>query len=530
MNYQALRRILAYAVFATAAVYCLSGCALLLIPGLVEGSKQAKIDREQRQAAEAALIRQIRSGASAIPIDRASSLLVDSFNGRACGGRVPVEIKIFAAEVPRLQYGLYLYGQFVLPGRSGRPTYLQGYFYPTTGELYLAASRPPSMTELKSRYLGEFEARTIFGLEFSPQNQAKLDKRYGAKIPVAYADSEPPTTVAIIAARNSSSGWSGAFSAAELADCNDIAFSSSTGRTTDLVPDLIPERSQMLPSVGANRGGGPFFTSSADTAEKAKRLHDLNAKIAWSQQLASRGNREANMVEAALLEARAEATVPANYRDALSAYKRVAQTWSDARAQLAVGRLYMQGLGTLPDEAEAQKWMGSAQTRLLSAGGFCSSTVVVKSALMLLAFEDNDPGLRAWGALASLATGLRVSSGEVQVLSVTLKSFIAPDLPFECEVSARTVGKTFSNHRPLLVYSRTEPDGSIVYTDNSVELAIKDASVALASAMSGSPYERRIKVVATGPRAFQVTLVRKYREASKEYSIPIQILVGEVPF
>lgn len=448
------------------------------------------------------------------------NLLIDTFTGNTCNGKVKVEIKINLAF--RDKDGGYfheLYGKFRSVGPQDKilETYLRGRFYLPGGHFYqgvmaLYASKPPTLKEYIEYAYGNGRLGDMAYEEAKNSKIALADfeRKFGA--PPFGNDAKPPQPIISLAmdiARDAEGkGWIGSFDGEEFDDCHEIMLVSKNGKTTG-----------ELPLVSSNLALNMILLQNPD------KKGGINArKLYWLKVAEQKGHIDAPFRIVQLLEEQAKES-PQLYQQVLQDYQSVAENTGDQRAQTALANMYAEGRGTQENPAEAKKWRDLANITLSKAARVCASPKMIPAIYAINQKLRKEAQFAA--IIGTMLTGVTMMPGTIRVTEVVAEDVVSMDRPFTCKVYGENIGDVIdASTVPDIKYFFSDGYGNLTdLGDNSGDKKMKTHIANLGKTMANRPFDANFRIEPMGNMHYKLS---RNGSLSRNYSITVDLQTEKI--
>jgi len=392
-------------------------------------------------------------------VSRVQKILLGAMKGGVCKEKRGLEIRIHMAHIKQTQIGVVasgtpgitVIGSFKSFERAGLPstqvidTPLEGYY--SVGFLHLASANSKLEIELARDANGKGLAGLIIGEGFD--------------------------------------------------DCSDIELVNENGTTTDELPPITGE-------LAFWRAENLYL----DFAQKNGSKKDLTGSVVkigehWLNVAEKLGNTEALFALGQVYEQRG-LRAPQYYPRALQYYRSSADKTGDGRAQLALGRMYAEGLGTPANQVEAQRWRNLADKTKKTAAKLCSSPQTIAAIRNIVQKEQAKLGLMNVGL--AMMTGIQMDSGNIRLVKISVDDLVSLDKPFICKVEGKRIDPSVdASSVPDFVYGGTDQYGHYYY-DNSLDKAGKTIIAGVTeNLLKNLPYVDRFRLEALGGYQYKLS-------------------------
>ncbi|MDP1947860.1 MAG: hypothetical protein Q8L77_10215 [Nitrospirota bacterium] len=511
--------------------------------GFSAAYKQAVADLEEierkNEEKKRELQRPIREGET-IPFPVAHQLLQGTLKGSACKGRVSVEVTLTEPSVYGVKGSfLEVLGSFRSVDRakgSAVPvvdTQLKGLFHLNGGFLVMQSIPKPSdpltgtaaiaegwtrggesakYRALQSKYDAEWMKHVMEVAKAAPEQRERLMKESSEKLRELTAEIEQLRTqqaqrlqkqkeeadAAAAAAKAAliplqldvardleGKGWAGSFQGQGFGDCDDIVLASDRGRVTVQLPPITAQ--------AAMRRATPDRNITPSTG----------SRIYWLTVALKQGDDDALFPLGQLYEQRG-ASAPDNYARALGYYQTAADKHGDARAQVALSRMYAEGVGTAKNPAEAQRWRQLATETYQAANEACTSKQAYV-ALMAVVRAEQGKVANVEGLVKGV-TGIRVNSGRIVLIRSMAAEVVSLDKPFVCRVAGKRIDPSADASSVPDYFEVTHANGDITLESNAGEKAVKGLIASMTENFAKNmPYLDQFKIETLGALRYKVS-------------------------
>jgi len=426
----------------------------------LEAIERAKEEKKRE------LQRPIREGET-IPFPVAHQLLQGTLKGSACKGRVSVEVTLTEPS----EYGvkgpfLEVLGSFRSVDRANGSTVpvvdtqLNGLFHLNGGFLVMQSIPKPSdpltgtaaiaeawtrggesakYRSLKSKYDAEWMKHVMEVAKAAPEQRERLMKEPSEKLLELTAEMEQLRTqqmqrlqkqkeeadTAAAAAKAAliplqldvardleGKGWVGSFQGQGFGDCDDIVLTSERGRVTAQLPPITAKAA--IRRATPDRNIRPSSGSRIYWLTVALNQGDDDALFPLGQVYEQRGGSASD-----------------NYARALGYYQAAAGKHGDARAQMALSRMYAEGFGTPKNPTEAQRWQQLAAETYQAANKACTSRRAYAALTAIVGAERQQ--------VALIESWVQVNSGRIVLIRSMAAEVVSLDKPFVCRVAGKRI-------------------------------------------------------------------------------------------
>ncbi len=404
-------------------------------------------------------LRQMKEGEMELPVSRVQKILLGAMKGGACKEKIDLEIRIHRAHIKQTQIdgvargtpGITVIGSFKSFKRTGLPSTqiidipLEGYY--SVGFLHLASVNAKIEIEL---------ARDANG-----------------------------------------KGWAGVLVGDGFDDCSDIELVNENGTTTDELPPITGK-------LAFRRAENLYL----DFAQKNGSKMDLTGSVVkigehWLNVAEKRGYTEALFALGQVYEQQG-LRAPQYYPRALQYYRSSADKTGDGRAQLALGRMYAEGLGTPANQVEAQRWRNLAAKTRKTAAKLCSSPQAITAIRNIVQKEQAKLGLMNIGL--AMMTGIQMDTGNIRLVKISVDDLVSLDKPFICKVEGKRIDPSVdASSVPDFVYGGTDQYGEYYY-DNSLDKAGKTIIADVTeNLLKNLPYVDRFRLEPLGGSRYKLS-------------------------
>lgn len=430
------------------------------------------------------------------------NLLIDSYVGSACNGKLKIEMEITAAVRQTFldQYEYPLFGTYRSIDSQGQTseTYIRGEFRiprnSLSGPSFMAlyAGKAPTLKDyIEYMYGTGSSGRMAYEkAKNSKEVLAEFEKYFRASPFGNDATSaQPGIALAMDIARDTEGkGWIGSFASEGFDDCNEIVLTSKSGKNTSQLPPVTGDMALGIPIIGNSN----------------KREDHLIRRLYWLKVAEQKGHVEAPFRIAKFLEKLGKKS-PQSYLQALQYYRSIAEKTGDQRAQMALANMYAEGRGTPVNPAEAKKWRDLANITLNEATKICALPEIIK-VVYAIDKKMND-NAKVLAIFTSMYTGIAINPGTIRVSEIVVGNVIAMDKPFECDIYGETVGVSAdASNIPNVEYYAVNGFGNYTYQgNNSGDKAFANMVANLANSLANRPYKGKIKIEPLGGSRYKLT-------------------------
>ena len=428
--------------------------------------------------------------------------LVGEHTGSTCNGKNNVALNIsylytypFGSPNPTLYV---MYGKLRMNDPNGRnaETYIKGIvrsqdsFYPNGAEEYkgmviIESIKQPTLREFVKLITGKDDDHTVQKVTDDLTEDKNLHDAFKKMFEIVNLKDDDTKTNLDIAVRMSlvgdtaGTGWVGSFVAKNFEDCHEITMINMAGKSTAMFLPFNSTTALRFLSETKELDSNPVLKTNALSLQQLKPV--LKNKIYWCKVAEKLGFSEVDIKHGVdnvmLFDTMADTYMKMAqqftqsstqyYQLAREYYLKNANTVGDARAHLALERLYRQGLGTPVNTKEADKWQALANKTYAQATKMCSSPNMVREINEILAGQDQRGAIM--GGFFGAMTSVDVSFGRSQIVAVRAENVSTPDRLFECLVVTKTIGAGADASGVPNYIEYTDRFGRTYYQDRMLE-------------------------------------------------------------